>query len=112
MNASEDRQLEAEADAYQMEADARRERDMAMCGLQSEILILRERLRKMTETMWAWERTARYERAARTRLQRSIEFHKLATPMSGPMLDDLASAIALAEERWADAERHTPRENA
>lgn len=109
MNASEERQLEAEADAYQAEADARRERDFAMCGLQSEIATLRERLRKMTEAMWAWERTARYERAARSRLQRAIEFHKLATPMSGPMLDDLASALALAEEHWADAERHTPK---
>ena len=82
-----------------------------MCGLQSEIAILRARLHKMTEAMWAWERTARYERAARSRLERAIEFHKLATPMSGPMLDDLASALALAEERWADAHAKMPKEN-
>ena len=111
MNASEERQLEAEADAYQAEADARRERDFAMCGLQSEIAILRARLHKMTEAMWAWERTARYERAARSRLQRAIEFHKLETPMSGPMLDDLTAAIRLADERWADAHAKMPKEN-
>ena len=112
MNASDDRQLEAEADAYQMEADARRERDMAMCGLQSEILILRERLRKMTDAMWAWERTARYERAARSRLQRAIEFHKLQTPMSAPMQEDLRAAVHMADERWADAHAAMPKENA
>jgi len=106
------RQLEAEADAYQAEADSRRERDMNMVALQSEINILRTRLAKMTEAMWAWERTARYERAARSRCQRAMEFHKLQTPMSTPMLDDLNASIRLAEERWADAERHTPRENA
>lgn len=110
MNASEERQLEAEADAYQMEADARRECDMAMCGLQSEILILRERLRKMTEAMWAWERTARYERAVRTRLERAIEFHKLQTPMSGPMMADLQAAKRMADERWADAHAAMPKE--
>ena len=111
MNAADDRQLEAEADAYQAEADARRERDFAMCGLQSEIAILRERLRKMTEAMWAWERTARYERAARSRLERAIEFHQFQTPMSAPMLDDLTSAIRLADERWADAHAKMPKEN-
>lgn len=88
------------------------QRDFAMCGLQSEIAILRERLRKMTEAMWAWERTARYERAARSRLERAVEFHKLATPMSVPMADDLTAAIRLADERWADAHYKTPKENA
>ena len=112
MNNSELRQLEAEADAYQMEADARRERDMAMCGLQSEIAILRSRLDKMTKTMWAWERAARFERAVRTRLERAIEFHKLQTPMSGPMLDDLQAAKHMADERWADAHAAMPKEHA
>lgn len=83
-----------------------------MCGLQSEIAILRERLHKTTEAMWAWERTARFERAARSRLERAIEFHKLATPMSGPMLDDLTAAIRLADERWADAHHKMQKENA
>lgn len=112
MNAADERQLEAEADAYQAEADARRERDFAMCGLQSEIAILRARLHKMTEAMWAWERTARYERAARSRLERAIEFHKLQTPMSAPMLGDLTAAIRLADERWADAHAKMPKEHA
>ncbi len=110
MNASEDRQLEAEADAYQMEDDSRRERDKETRRMQTEIDVLRAMVESKTKAMFAWERTARYERAVRSRLERAIEFHKLQTPMSGPMLDDLQAAKHMADERWADAHAAMPKE--
>ncbi len=110
MNASEDRQLEAEADAYQMEDDSRRERDKETRRMQTEIDVLRAMVESKTKAMFAWERTARYERAVRSRLERAIEFHKLATPMSAPMLADLQAAKYMADERWADAHAAMPKE--
>ena len=108
MTPSEERQLEAEADAYQMEADARRERDLNMAALQSEIIVLRERLRKKDSALYAWQRAYRYEHSVRTRLERSIEFHKLATPMSGPMLSDLEAACQLAQSHLDTASQLEP----
>jgi hypothetical protein len=99
------RQLDAEADAYQAEANARRDRDFLVCGLQNEVAILRERLSKSDRQRFAWERAAKYEQAARTRLERAITFHKLGTPMSEPMIADLASAMALANDHYAKAEK-------
>ena len=54
---------------------------------------------------FAWERAAKYEQAARTRLERAITFHKLGTPMSEPMIADLASAVALENDHYAKAEK-------
>lgn len=102
------RQLEAEADAYQADADARRDRDMAMVALQNEIIILRTRLGKAQDGAEAWRRAFKYESAARSRLERMIEFHKFKTVPSDAMIADLASAKALADDRKVAAERIYP----
>ena len=50
MTPSEERQLEAEADACQMQADAQR-RDLYVAELQSQVLILTERIRTASDAL-------------------------------------------------------------
>lgn len=50
MTPSEERQLEAEADACQMQADAQR-RNLYVAGLQSQVIILESRLRTASDAL-------------------------------------------------------------